>query len=503
MEFLEASIFQKGYIDGITILNLDGEILFSAKFNKKLSNLDESQQLIGQKFLDVYPNLTPQSSTLYRAMQFGRPVYEEKQYLKKRGKDGILITSISFPIKNGDRIVGAIDLSMQESEEEEDELPEGRIELSRDSFHRDRTQKLSASASAAFHTEDIIAVDQKMRQAKDYISVVASCDLPVMLCGETGTGKDVFAQAIHNASVRRDGPFIAQNCAAIPDTLLESILFGTAKGAFTGAVETKGLLELADHGTLFLDELNSMPIYLQSKLLRVLQDGTFRSIGSTEVKRSDLKIIAALNQDPIHEIACGHLRQDIYYRLSIMSISIPPLRERKEDIQSFVETFIKRHNKTFQKQIRYVSHELIQRLQDYDWPGNVRELEHIVERLCTINNNRTITMKSCGFLQELVQQSVHANPDGSASALTPSGLQTPLSTAPNISAAQSKVPISTSSQTSELSWNDLSRKIQNTEKEAIIQALLQTNGNKAKAARLLNIDRSSLYYKLKKYNITE
>lgn len=298
MEFLEASIFQKGYIDGITILNLDGEILFSAKFNKKLSNLDEAQQLIGQKFLDVYPNLTPQSSTLYRAMQFGRPVYEEKQYLKKRGKDGILITSISFPIKNGDRIVGAIDLSMQESEEEEDELPEGRIELSRDSFHRDRTQKLSASASAAFHTEDIIAVDQKMRQAKDYISVVASCDLPVMLCGETGTGKDVFAQAIHNASVRRDGPFIAQNCAAIPDTLLESILFGTAKGAFTGAVETKGLLELADHGTLFLDELNSMPIYLQSKLLRVLQDGTFRSIGSTEVKRSDLKIIAALNQDP-------------------------------------------------------------------------------------------------------------------------------------------------------------------------------------------------------------
>ena len=318
MEFLEASIFQKGYIDGITILNLDGEILFSAKFNKKLSNLDEAQQLIGQNFLEVYPNLTPQSSTLYRAMQFGRPVYEEKQYLKKRGKDGILITSISFPIKNGDRIVGAIDLSMQESEEEEDGLPEGRIELSRDSFHHDRTQKLSASASAAFHTEDIIAVNQKMCQAKDYISVVASCDLPVMLCGETGTGKDVFAQAIHNASTRRDGPFIAQNCAAIPDTLLESILFGTAKGAFTGAVETKGLLELADHGTLFLDELNSMPIYLQSKLLRVLHDGTFRSIGSTEVKKSDLKIIAALKQDPNQENAC------------------------------------------------------------YDWPGNVRELEHII-----------------------------------------------------------------------------------------------------------------------------
>ena len=300
MEFLEASIFQKGYIDGITILNLDGEILFSAKFNKKLSNLDEAQQLIGQNFLDVYPNLTPQSSTLYRAMQFGRPVYEEKQYLKKRGKDGILITSISFPIKNGDRIVGAIDLSMQESEEEEDGLPNSRIELSRDSFQRDRTQKLSTSASAAFRTEDIIAVNQKMCQAKDYISVVASCDLPVMLCGETGTGKDVFAQAIHNASARRDGPFIAQNCAAIPDTLLESILFGTAKGAFTGAVESKGLLELADHGTLFLDELAEFPRGVLEVLRQPLEEKCIhlaRQQGAY-IFPADFMLVAATNPCP-------------------------------------------------------------------------------------------------------------------------------------------------------------------------------------------------------------
>ena len=408
---------------------------------------------------------TPQSSTLYRAMQFGRPVYEEKQYLKKRGKDGILITSISFPIKNGDRIVGAIDLSMQESEEEEDELPEGRIELSRDSFHRDRTQKLSASASAAFHTEDIIAVDQKMRQAKDYISVVASCDLPVMLCGETGTGKDVFAQAIHNASVRRDGPFIAQNCAAIPDTLLESILFGTAKGAFTGAVETKGLLELADHGTLFLDELNSMPIYLQSKLLRVLQDGTFRSIGSTEVKRSDLKIIAALNQDPIHEIACGHLRQDIYYRLSIMSISIPPLRERKEDIQSFVETFIKRHNKTFQKQIRYVSHELIQRLQDYDWPGNVRELEHIIVYGMSVVSGQADTLTFADVEEKFAQLSR------------------------TFSSAEKILSMS------------LNQAVDGYERDLIHRALFQSKGNVSEAAKALCVPRQTLQRKIKQHGL--
>lgn len=465
MEFLEASIFQKGYIDGITILNLDGEILFSAKFNKKLSNLDEAQQLIGQNFLEVYPNLTPQSSTLYRAMQFGRPVYEEKQYLKKRGKDGILITSISFPIKNGDRIVGAIDLSMQESEEEEDDLSEGRIELSRDSFHLDHTRKLSASDFAAFRTEDIIAVNQKMCQAKDYISVVASCDLPVMLCGETGTGKDVFAQAIHNASARRDGPFIAQNCAAIPDTLLESILFGTSKGAFTGAVESKGLLELADHGTLFLDELNSMPIYLQSKLLRVLQDGTFRSIGSTEVKKSDVKIIAALNQDPIHEIACGHLRQDIYYRLSIMSISIPPLRDRKEDIQSFVETFIKRHNKTFQKQIRYVSHELIQRLQDYDWPGNVRELEHIIVYGMSVVSEQADTLTFPDVEKKFVQLS------------------------------------KTFSSSEKILSMPLNQAVDGYEKDLIHRALFQCKGNVSEAAKVLCIPRQTLQRKIKQHGL--
>ena len=269
-------------------------------------------------------------------------------------------------------------------------------------------------------------------------------------------------------SPRKFHPYIKINCAAIPTELLESELFGYEPGAFSGASKNgkPGKFELANHGTILLDEIGEMPQTLQSKLLRVLQEQEFERINTVELK-------------------------------------IPPLRNRKKDIAELTDYFIQKYNAEHDTHVISIDTDVLQLFQTYDWPGNVRELEHIVERLCTINNNRTITMKSCGFLQELVQQSIHANPDGSASALTPSGLQTPLSTAPNISAAQSKVPISTSSQTSELSWNDLSRKIQNTEKEAIIQALLQTNGNKAKAARLLNIDRSSLYYKLKKYNITE
>ena len=238
--------------------------------------------------------------------------------------------------------------------------------------------KLKKHSGASFTMEDIIAVDEKMKNARDYIPVVAACDLPVMIYGETGTGKEVFAQSIHNASERRDKPFIAQNCAALSDTLLESILFGTSKGAFTGAMENKGLFELADGGTLFLDEINSMPLFLQSKLLRVLQDGSFRSLGGSETKRTNVKIIAATNVEPLEAIEKGQLRRDIYYRLSMMSIRIPPLRERKADIGHFVKFYVNKHNGTFHKQVQYVSKDLLKKLEEYDWPGNVRELEHVI-----------------------------------------------------------------------------------------------------------------------------
>ena len=310
-------------------------------------------------------------------MELGLPVYIENQLLKAQGKEEIRITSLSIPIKSGKQIVGAIDLSMQESEEELEQNSE-RVELSYSSFPVSSSGKLVNRNTAFFTIADIIAVDEKMKKAREYISVVAACDLPVMICGETGTGKEVFAQAIHNTSARGDKPFIAQNCAALPDTLLESILFGTSKGAFTGATENKGLFELADGGTLFLDEINSMPIHLQSKLLRVLQDGHFRSLGAREAKSVDVKIIAAINTEPLKAIEEGQLRRDIYYRLSMMSITIPPLRERKKDIAHFVKFYVNKHNVTFNKNVQYVSKELLARLEEYDWPGNVRELEHII-----------------------------------------------------------------------------------------------------------------------------
>lgn len=379
MEFLRQLFHGKGYIDGITIINLDGEILFSAKLNSKFSNRKEReayQALVGQNFFDVFENLNAKNSSMIRAMEVGLPVYVENQLLQTKGQEGIHISSLSIPIKSGRAVVGAIDLSMEEMTDGEEE-PES-VELTSEQIPVGGAGKLKKHSGASFKMEDIIAVDEKMKNARDYIPVVAACDLPVMIYGETGTGKEVFAQSIHNASERRDKPFIAQNCAALPDTLLESILFGTSKGAFTGAMENKGLFELADGGTLFLDEINSMPLFLQSKLLRVLQDGSFRSLGGSETKRTNVKIIAATNVEPLEAIEKGQLRRDIYYRLSMMSIRIPPLRERKADIGHFVKFYVNKHNGTFHKQVQYVSKDLLKKLEEYDWPGNVRELEHVI-----------------------------------------------------------------------------------------------------------------------------
>lgn len=379
MEFLRQLFHGKGYIDGITIINLDGEILFSAKLNSKFSNRKEReayQALVGQNFFDVFENLNAKNSSMIRAMEVGLPVYVENQLLQTKGQEGIHISSLSIPIKSGRAVVGAIDLSMEEMTDGEEE-PES-VELTSEQIPVGGAGKLKKHSGASFTMEDIIAVDEKMKNARDYIPVVAACDLPVMIYGETGTGKEVFAQSIHNASERRDKPFIAQNCAALPDTLFESILFGTSKGAFTGAMENKGLFELADGGTLFLDEINSMPLFLQSKLLRVLQDGSFRSLGGSETKRTNVKIIAATNVEPLEAIEKGQLRRDIYYRLSMMSIRIPPLRERKADIGHFVKFYVNKHNGTFHKQVQYVSKDLLKKLEEYDWPGNVRELEHVI-----------------------------------------------------------------------------------------------------------------------------
>ena len=228
----------------------------------------------------------------------------------------------------------------------------------------------------------------------EQVEKVARTDSSVLILGETGTGKDLLAHEIHRLSSRKDKTMIRVNCASLPASLVESELFGREKGAYTGAVSTQpGRFEIADGGSLFLDEIGEMPLELQAKLLRVLQDGCFERLGSTRTISVDVRVIAATNRDLVEEIRKGKFRQDLYYRLSVFPISIPPLRERVEDIQELVFKFVKEFSKTMGKEIKEIPKKTIEMLQQYEWPGNVRELRNVIEHSMILSNGPVLDVK--------------------------------------------------------------------------------------------------------------
>ena len=242
--------------------------------------------------------------------------------------------------------------------------------------------------------DNIIGQSPNMRAIFDMIQTVAPQTSRVLITGESGTGKELVARAIHENSVRAQSPFITINCGAFPETLLESELFGYMKGAFTGANENRqGLFQAAHGGTLFMDEIGNMSLTMQVKLYRVLQEGKVRPIGSTEESDVDVRIIAATNKEFEKEIAEGRFREDLYYRLSVIPIQVPPLRERRDDIPLLARHFLERFCKTMEKPIEGISPEAMTRLESYDWPGNVRELENTMERAVALETGREISLK--------------------------------------------------------------------------------------------------------------
>jgi arginine utilization regulatory protein len=289
----------------------------------------------------------------------------------------------------------------------------------------------------------------------------------VLIYAETGSGKEVISQSIHYSGVRKDRPFIPINCAAIPAALLEGMLFGTEKGSFTGAENKKGLFEEANHGTILLDEVNSMEPYLQSKLLRVLQDGYIRPIGSNKIIDIDVRIIATLNEDPEKLIESGKLRKDFYYRLSVIRINIPPLRERKEDIPILVENFIENYNRILGKNIQGIDDSVMKRFSEYSWPGNIRELKNVIESAINMSdNNDILTHRHFDVkpLSEVYREVNNFNIDENGNL-------------------------------------DLEKYMENIEKEIIEKALIKNKYNITKTSKQLNISRQNLQYKIKKYNM--
>lgn len=308
--------------------------------------------------------------------------------------------------------------------------------------------------------KNIIGKSLKMKHIFELIENVADFDSTVLIQGESGTGKEIIARAIHQKGSRRDGAFITVNCAAIPENLLESELFGHEKGAFTGAVSSKkGRFELANGGTLFLDEIAEMNLNTQVDLLRVLQEREFRRVGGTKLIKVDVRVIASCNRDLEKEVEQGNFRQDLYYRLTVIPIVLPPLRERKGDIPLLIQYFLDKYKKKKRREIKGVSKEGINLLINYDWPGNVRELENTIERIIVLGREDFITPED---IPERIREF-----------------------------AKKRIEV----------CYPLNRPLEDIEKEYIKNVLSGTNWNMTRAAKLLKINRMTLYNKIKKYNL--
>ncbi len=446
--------------EGVIIVDKECRIVFYNRTLSRLEGLDPSD-VMGKSVFDIFPSLTPRESTIYRVIQTGRPIKDRyQQYFNYKGK---LIKNVNttFPIVDDTGLIGAIEISRDMS------LVLNLTETVADLQKRTSIKAKSKKGVGLRYTfSDIIGSSNKIQEIIDILQKASKTTSSVLIYGETGTGKELFAQSIHSDSPRRYMPFIAQNCAALPESILESILFGTTKGSFTGAEDKPGLFEQADGGTILLDEINNMHISLQTKLLRVLQEGVIRRLGGVSDIPVDVRIIATTNEKPSELLKKGKLRHDLYYRISVINVEIPPLRERINDIDELIDFFIKKYNKKFAKNITGIEEEVINIFKEYKWPGNVRELENVIEALMNYIDKGEITKN---HLKNL-----------------------------NFGAFKDFIEKNTTTSQEE----SLKKSVGNYEKQLVLEVLRSTGGNVTRAAKKLKIKRQLLQYYMKKYNIS-
>lgn len=445
--------------EAIHVVNDKGMTIYYNHVAAKHDGL-EVNEVLGKYLLEVFPSLTTETSTLLKVIETAQPIYNQHQtYMNNKGQ---LIDTVNttIPIIVDRKLVGAVEIAKDITKVRE--LSEKLLDLEARYQQKNSKKRETKTETPLFRFTDIITNNKELEAIKQLALKASQTTSTILVYGETGTGKELLVQAIHQASPRKEMPFIAQNCAAIPPTLLEGILFGTVKGSFTGAIDRPGLFELANGGTLFLDEINSMPLEIQAKLLRVLQDGVVRRVGATKGNAFDVRVICATNEPPQVSVENNQLRSDLYYRINVMSLRIPPLRERIEDIPRLVEHFLHKFNFRFQKLITDVDEEVTDIFLHYPWPGNVRELEHTIEAAMNVVEGDKIKREHLPY--HLLER------------LPSRKKQTKMKNKPT----------------------SLRAELQRVEQELIHQALEESKGNIQQAAKLLRIPRQTLQYKLSK-----
>jgi len=445
--------------EGIHVIDRNGITVFYNASMERLEGLHR-QKVLNRKLLDVFPSLNEETSTLLKVLNSGIAIRDKVQtYINNMGRT-ITTVNTTVPIKYNGETIGALEIARDITV---------LTEVSEKMLLLNETAQPAAGRSL-FSFDDIVGESGCFRNAIDLAKKVAPSSSTVLLIGETGTGKELFAQSIHTASPRKKHNFIAQNCAALPESLLEGLMFGTTKGAFTGAADRPGIFEMAHRGTLLLDEINSMGLNLQAKLLRVLQEGSVRRIGGRESIPVDVRIIATTNLDPKELVIRGDLRPDLYYRLSTFPIEIPPLRDRKEDIPALISHFLSKYNRILGSGIQGISGEIEAALKQYNWPGNVRELENVIQA----SANMALTDEVIRFehLPQYIYRIITGTENRRLNRLENYDFEVPVE-----------------------------RYLEQVEKRILEEALETSGYNISRAAKKLSMKRQLLQYKIKKYSI--
>ncbi|MBU5425040.1 sigma 54-interacting transcriptional regulator [Tissierella pigra] len=440
--------------EAVCVINTSGIVTFWNASSEKLYGI-KAKEIVGQSIEKFFKD-----PILLRALKEKKTFQNLKH--NPKGETDVILSAVPLIYKG--ELIGAVS-----TDRDLNEITNLYMELDREKTKVEiLKQQMKEITQDKYFFGKIIGKSKALVDAMTVAKQVAKTDASVLITGESGTGKEVFSRSIHEESERK-GDFIPVNCSAIPSNLLESELFGYIEGAFTGAYKKgrPGKFELANGGTLFLDEIGDMPLLMQAKLLRVLQDGIVYRVGSSKPIKVDVRIIAATNKDLHKLMENGEFREDLYYRLNVVTISIPPLRERKEDIPELIKDFLLEFSKKNNKNNIYMTPDAMKILTDYHWKGNIRELKNTIERLVILSQDNEIGIKD--------------------------------------------IPIEIINSTNVTSFIDLDREIpfdfkeavEEFEKNIIINALEKTNGNKVQAAELLNIKRATLYYKLNLYNLTK
>lgn len=440
---------------GIFIVDELGKVIF---YNQSINDLAglKMESAVGKHLIEIFPRLTEETSTIMRTLKTGEGLKDYVQNYYNYQDKLVTILSSTIPIYEDGRLEGVVEIFSDV--EKYNNLNHGKI-------------KKDVSGKAFYTLDDIIGSSKSKKDLKNKIKKTADSRSPVLVYGETGTGKELVVQCLHNESSRQGKPFIAQNCAAIPGTLFESILFGTKLGSFTGAKDSKGLIEAAEGGTLFLDEISSMDITLQAKILRFLQEGQIRRVGDNKTHKVNVRVIAAINENPHEAIASGKLRKDLFYRLNAINFSLLPLRESKDDIQELSFYFLNYFNKLLDRRIKGFSEDTAEFFITYDWPGNVRELKHAIEHAVNITDSDTISLND---LPDYINEKKYRVHSAGFSKITPDEITCSL-------------PLNT--------------RVEQFERKVIISALRRYDFNISKTAKKLDIPRQTLYYKMNKLNI--